>query len=400
MNQTHQSACESLKIQNECLAIAVSSHKALLEIAASLQRNTEEESIRVQAKKDELRRQQDDFVKKETEINKKHSESEFNLKEAKEEKQRAVQLKSDAESIDARNNKTSAQLKADAECNEAKRKENEIRYNQLNERERIVEERETAVKAAQNEFDRKKADLETREADTNRKHSESEINLKEAMEEKQRAVQLKSDAESIDARNKIDEDRINTLKKREQEIIAMETNAKNDLKQAQVERSDANDARKSAEAHRQEIERLTETAKQVYEDRWPACLAAEKWFPLRQRLLDEATKTGNAALVVAAFYRFCAAKKSLDPMEICYALQDLGKRLYLWTSHNEVASIGAAFNDADRMFSIRCASPDKPVEEWMNYQPGLGTVKKVCSWAVSRADAGGIFRAVSKADVI
>ena len=302
MNQTHQSACESLKIQNECLAIAVSSHKALLEIAASLQRNTEEESIRVQAKKDELRRQQDDFVKKETEINKKHSESEFNLKEAK--------------------------------------------------------------------------------------------------EEKQRAVQLKSDAESIDARNKIDEDRINTLKKREQEIIAMETNAKNDLKQAQVERSEANDARKSAEAHRQEIERLTETAKQVYEDRWPACLAAEKWFPLRQRLLDEATKTGNAALVVAAFYRFCAAKKSLDPMEICYALQDLGKRLYLWTSHNEVASIGAAFNDADRMFSIRCASPDKPVEEWMNYQPGLGTVKKVCSWAVSRADAGGIFRAVSKAGVI
>ncbi len=401
MNQTHQSACESLKTQYECLSIAISSQKAFLETIERVRRNTEEESIRDQVKKDELRRQQDDFVKKETEINKRYSESVLNLQLARGEKEEAAEHKSKAESIEAKNNETAGQLRAEGECIEVKRKDNEIRCNQLNDRERIVGERETAVQTAQNEFDKKKADIETREAEISRKHSQSETYLKEAKEQKEVAAQLNSDADRIATKNKTDEDRINTLLKREQEIIAKETNAKNDVEQAKLERIEANEAKKTAKADREMIDSLTETAKQAYKDCWPDCLATEKWFPLRQRLLDDATRSGDAALVVAAFYRFCAAKKSVNSsVEICNALQDLGKRLYLWTNHNEVADIGAAFNAAsDRVFSIRCASPDKPVEEWMNYQPGLVTVKKVCSWAVSRAEPGGIIRAVSKADV-
>ena len=84
------------------------------------------------------------------------------------------------------------------------------------------------------------------------------------------------------------------------------------------------------------------------------------------------------------------------------ALQDLGSRLYRYTTDaDKVAQIATAINEtANGRFLLKFARPGDPAsDQWMNYQPGLATVRQVRNWAVYKSGPTGAMVIAFKADV-
>ncbi len=233
-----------------------------------------------------------------------------------------------------------------------------------------------------------------------------EIEAKAALDlasaEKEEASRALAEAKRIAAENEAKESRVNQLLRKEQEIKDQEKNAKLARQEAENDLNAAKVERESAEATFNQNRQLKEQISSLRSQSWPFCLNNDPWDKWQKDLLEKANQDANAALLVAAFHRFCAALKSADPTEVYNALQDLGKRLYAATNDPEfVARIGTAFNEtSENKFKLNFALPGQPtVDQWMNYQPGLGSVRQVRNWAVYKPGTSG-FQIASKADVV
>lgn len=259
---------------------------------------------------------------------------------------------------------------------------------------RSLEEESVRLRAKFEELQRRETDLAAKTAEVQRAQAKSEADLTEAMEEKGRASKLATDAERIAGVNKKKEeelkqaeDRINQLRLQEAKINKDKDDAEKARKEAASDLKAAEDARAETDAKLQQAKELKDQIANLESQSWPQWLRDGAWYQWRSALLAKAKLDGNAALVVAAFHRFCAAEKAVDSaLEIASALQDLGSRLYRCypTEDKDIAQIGKAFNESAKgRFLLKFARVGDPTaDQWMNYQPGRASVSKVLNWAV------------------
>jgi chromosome segregation ATPase len=249
---------------------------------------------------------------------------------------------------------------------------------------------------------RQVADLAEQTSENDKKLAESEANLSAARKEKEEAIKLKTEVDCIAAMNKKDEDRIKPLLEKEQEIIEKEKAAREGFQNAENERKVATAAKEAADEALKQAQTIKDQILILQSQSWPQCLSDTRWNEWRANLQESAKQDANAALVLAAFHRFCAAEKAADSQEISSALQDLGGRLYRFTDDVErIAQIGATLNEAaNGRFQLKFARPGEPTaDQWMNYQPGIGSVRQVRNWAVYKPGPSGGLQIASKADV-
>lgn len=239
-------------------------------------------------------------------------------------------------------------------------------------------------------------------AEAEKKLADSEAKLETAKKQKQEAQKKEEEAKRIEAENNNALERIKPLLEKEKQIKENERAALEALQNSQNERKIAEAEKASAAEKLRQAEVLRQNILELQNQVWPPCLSGERWIPWRSDLQDKAKRDASAALLVAAFHRFRAAEKATDPGELCSALQDLGRRLYADTADPElVAQIGTAFNEASASrFQLKFARPGEPTsDQWMNYQPGLGSIRQVRNWAVFKVGTTGGFQIASKADV-
>jgi chromosome segregation ATPase len=267
---------------------------------------------------------------------------------------------------------------------------------------RSLEEESARLQPRLEELRKRQDDLATKLADITKERKDSDANLEAAMKEREEARKHDTAAAQAVVDNKKIEDRLQPLIDKAAEIKKQVEDATKAQKEAQEEREAADAARAAATADLQQAATLKDQILTLQDQSWPKCLSDGRWNEWRTVLQEAAKQDASAALVIAAFHRFCAAEKAADPQEVSTALQELGSRLYRFTQDAEqVAKVGAALNEtANGRFLLKFARPeDPPAEQWMNYQPGLGSVRQVRNWAVYKPGPSGVVQIASKADV-
>ena len=244
--------------------------------------------------------------------------------------------------------------------------------------------------------------VSTRLAEAERREMAADAFLHEAMKERAEARNEAKEAKRIEAENNKTQEQLKPLLEKEKKINEILNAGLEALEQSENERKAAETASANAAAILRQVTTIKKQIETLQPQFWPASLSGEQWYKWRAGLQEKGNQDATAALVIASFHRLCAAEKAVDSQELCAALHELGRRLYTETNDPElVAQIAKALNEAaGRRFWLKCARPGEPAsDQWMDYQPGLPSVRQVCNWAVFKVDSTGGRLITFKADV-